>query len=352
MKPQAGSGGLRSTATYRYELVPRRRFTHVSDSITAMTGYAPADHYADPDLGRKLIHPDDSATLADLASGARDPEAPVLLRWIGRDGRTIWTEHVLRLERDIHGQVTAIEGQVHDVTGSMADAGYQAALAEAIARSQEGVVITDAAGTITYVNPAFVQQSGYSLDELLGRNPRMLKSGVHTAAFYRRMWRRLASGQSFSGGFVNRRKDGSLFREGTIISPYRDDAGRIAGYVAIKRDTTSEDEAVEALAQDRAERSRVQGGLAAIEATADALLIAEQVCEVLVGTPSIDVATVVAFDPDGAGAARQPGLGKRVVGGTTAVGRGHHRTTPGSRRQPMGPAYRRIGARSLRARRA
>ncbi len=199
MKSREGSGDLQSTATYRFELLPQPRFTHVSDSITAMTGYTPADHYVDPDLGSKLIHPDDVATLAALANSATDPEAPVLLRWIGRDGRTIWTEHTLRLERNLDGMVTAVEGMVQDLTRSMADAGRDAALAEAIARSQEGVAITDAAGTITYVNPAFVQRSGYAMTELLGQNPRILKSGVHSAAFYRRMWRRLASGRSFSG---------------------------------------------------------------------------------------------------------------------------------------------------------
>lgn len=300
MKPHAGSAGLRSTARYRFELFPRRRFTHVSDSITAMTGYTPAEHYADPDLGRKLVHPDDAQILADFASGARDPESPVLLRWIARDGRTLWTEHVMRAERDFGGQIAAIEGEVHDVTGSLADAGYQAALAEAIAHSQEGVVITDAAGAITYANPAFVQRSGYSLDELLGQNPRILKSGVHSTAFYHRMWRRLASGRSFSGGFVNRRKDGTLFREGTIITPYRDDSGRIAGYVAIKRDTTSEDTAVEALALERAERSRVLAELAGVETSSDAITVARQVCDVLVGSTGVHAAAVVAFDPDGA----------------------------------------------------
>lgn len=317
MKPQQGSGGLLATATYRFELFPQRRFTHVSDSITAMTGYTPADFYADSDLWRKLIHPDDPGTIEALASGATDPETPVFLRWIGRDGRTVSTEHVLRLHRSLDGVVMAVEGEIHGLTHSMADSGRNAALTEAITRSQEGVVVTDTAGAITYANPAFVQRSGYSLDELLGQNPRILKSGVHSPAFYGRMWRRLASGRSFSGGFVNRRKDGSLMREATIIAPYRDDAGHIAGYVAIKRDTTSEDAAIEALAQERAERNSVQGALAAIEVAADAVVISKYVCDILVATPSIDVAAIIAFDPDGA----RPLVSRSAAGGTWSVPR-------------------------------
>ena len=95
-------------------------------------------------------------------------------------------------------------------------------LATAIEQSSDAVVITDATGIIEYVNPAFEQVSGYSRDEVVGQNPRILKSGVQSQAFYAAMWATLARGSSFVADLTNRRKDGSLFEEEAVISPIRD----------------------------------------------------------------------------------------------------------------------------------
>lgn len=174
------------------------------------------------------------------------------------------------------------------------------ALAEAVERAEDGVVITDAAGTITYVNPAFARRSGYTRSELLGQNPRLLKSGVHTAAFYVRMWRRLASGQSFSGVFVNRRKDGAIVREAAIISPFRDSHGRVAGYVGIKRTMNDGPSAVRELARERADRAAVVAALESVQAGDDATATATRVCERIVTMPDFPLAAVIAFDDEGA----------------------------------------------------
>jgi two-component system, cell cycle sensor histidine kinase and response regulator CckA len=102
------------------------------------------------------------------------------------------------------------------------------------------VVITDTEGTIQYVNPAFEGSSGYRRKEVVGRNPRMLKSGRHDAAFYDEMWSTLSAGKVWRGVLTNRHKDGSLFEEKTTISPVRNDEGEIVHYVGVKRDTTKE----------------------------------------------------------------------------------------------------------------
>ena len=111
-------------------------------------------------------------------------------------------------------------------------------LSTAIEQSSDAVVITDTGGAIQYVNPAFEQVTGYTSAEVIGQNPRILKSGVQGPAFYAAMWATLASGQPFIGDLVNRRKDGSLFEEEAVISPIRDEAGTITSYVAVKRDIT------------------------------------------------------------------------------------------------------------------
>ncbi len=110
----------------------------------------------------------------------------------------------------------------------------------AIEQATESVVVTDSNGYILYVNPAFERISGYNKDEVIGKNPRILKSGVHDTKFYNNMWKALTSGKSWHGHLVNRRKDGTLFEEDATISPIRDKSGKIISYVAVKRDITQE----------------------------------------------------------------------------------------------------------------
>jgi PAS domain S-box-containing protein len=174
------------------------------------------------------------------------------------------------------------------------------ALAEAVERAEDGIVITDAAGTITYVNPAFARLSGYARSELLGQNPRILQGGVHTAAFYRRMWARLTAGKSFSGVFINRRKDGSLAREAAIISPFRNDDGQVSGYVGIKRTMDEGRIAVRELARERADRAAVVTALESLEPGGDLIETAARVCERIVGVSDFRLAAIIAFDEDGA----------------------------------------------------
>ena len=113
-------------------------------------------------------------------------------------------------------------------------------MAAAIEQASESVIITGVDGTIQYVNPAFERLSGYSREEAVGQNPRILKSGHHNSAFYRKMWDTITQGYVWRGHIVNRKKDGTLFEEDASISPVRDSTGRITNYVAVKRDVTRE----------------------------------------------------------------------------------------------------------------
>jgi PAS domain S-box-containing protein len=113
-------------------------------------------------------------------------------------------------------------------------------LSAAIEQTAESVIITDPDGTILYVNPAFERITGYSRTEVIGQNPRLLKSGRHDEAFYREMWSTLNAGEVWRGRIVNRRKDGSLYTEEETITPVRDENGLIVNYVAVKRDVTRE----------------------------------------------------------------------------------------------------------------
>ena len=97
-----------------------------------------------------------------------------------------------------------------------------ATLASAIEQTSESVVVTDLEANIVYVNPAFERVTGYGADEVLGRNPRILQSGLEPSEFYEGMWATLTEGETWRGELVNRRRDGTLFTEDASISPIRD----------------------------------------------------------------------------------------------------------------------------------
>ena len=113
-------------------------------------------------------------------------------------------------------------------------------LSSAIEQSPESIVITDMDGSILYINPAFETTTGYSADEVLGHNPRILNSGAQPPAFYAEMWETLLSGKVWEGRITNKRKNGTLFTEEASIAPVRDVNGRIVNYVAVKRNISEE----------------------------------------------------------------------------------------------------------------
>jgi len=116
----------------------------------------------------------------------------------------------------------------------------QRRLIAAVEQSVESMVITDLEANIIYVNPAFEKISGYTTAEIMGRNPRVLQSGIQDQAFYRKMWDTLTAGQVWQGRMVNKKKDGTLYTEEATITPVRDERGKIINYVAVKRDITDE----------------------------------------------------------------------------------------------------------------
>jgi len=113
-------------------------------------------------------------------------------------------------------------------------------LMTAIEQTPESVVITDTEGRILYVNPVFERVTGYSRAEVIGQNPRLLKSNRQDSAFYRQLWGKISAGEVWRGRFINKKKDGTLFTEDAVIAPVRDEKGAVTNHIAIKRDISHE----------------------------------------------------------------------------------------------------------------
>ncbi len=109
-------------------------------------------------------------------------------------------------------------------------------LSRAVDTSTSIIVITDASGTIEYVNSAFTRTTGYTKEEALGNNPRILKSGLQNNDFYYELWQTILSGKPWNGRFCNRRKSGDLYWESAQITPVIDPDGKISHYIAVKED--------------------------------------------------------------------------------------------------------------------
>lgn len=109
----------------------------------------------------------------------------------------------------------------------------------AIEQTSVSIVITDEEGNIQYVNPAFERTTGYSLEEVIGENPRVLKSGLTPDEVFDELWKTITKGKSWEGELINKRKDGSIYYEEARISPIIDNEGKITNFLGIKQDITT-----------------------------------------------------------------------------------------------------------------
>ncbi|MGB7746682.1 MAG: response regulator [Verrucomicrobiia bacterium] len=142
--------------------------------------------------------------------------------------------------KDEAGRVVLLIPEGRDITKRKRAEEAHTRLATAVEQAAEAIVITDTSGKILYVNPAFEKITGFTVQEAVGQNTRILKSGKYDSAFYRQMWDSLTQGKVWSGRITNKKKNGALYEEEMTISPICDSAGRVINYVAVKHDVTQE----------------------------------------------------------------------------------------------------------------
>jgi len=170
-------------------------------------------------------------------------------------------KHIMLLSKSTYpgpdGKIAGLVGVMQDITERKNKEIRLLALNRAVEQSPAVVVITDKEGNITYVNPKFVQLTGYEYHEAIGKNPRILRSGEQPPEFYKNLWDTILAGKEWRGEFHNKKKDGSFYWESASISAVKDAKGVITNFIAVKEDVTERKKILEELKQKNIELEKL-----------------------------------------------------------------------------------------------
>ena len=221
-----------------FHSTPEGRFLDVNPALAKMLGYDSPQEVVDSitNIAEQVY-----AETTHREEIVRESETRQIThtenRYRRKDG-TIWDGRLTLTRTKLADGQVLLEGFVEDITEQKHAEEQLRLLSRAIEQSPVSVVITDPSGEISYVNPRFCRSTGYTMQEVIGKNSRILKSGHTKPEEYQAMWRALAAGQAWSGEFLNRKKNGESMWEATTISPVLDANGTITHYLAVKEDIT------------------------------------------------------------------------------------------------------------------
>ncbi len=180
--------------------------------------------------------------------------------------------HDFILKDDLSRLVPAMQRELREAEGRRArrELEYEwRKLSRVVEQTADAVLLTDPTGRIEYANPAASRQTGYSEAELVGATPAIFRSGFHDALFYQNLWDTLFAGQEFRAVFTNRRKNGEHYFEAKTLTPFKDEAGAIVGFISTGRDVSE-------LVHVREDLQRSLSILTAtLESTADAIVVTD-----------------------------------------------------------------------------
>ncbi|MBS0663494.1 MAG: PAS domain S-box protein [Verrucomicrobia bacterium] len=221
------------------------RYLYVSQSARVQRGFDPAEMVGRPMADFQAPETQAALTgsvqrrLAALAAGDESARHAVFeATFLRKDGTKLRAEVSSTIMTDASGRLTRLLGITRDISTRIRAESDLRKMSRTLEQAPLSIVITDLAGRIEFVNPAFTRVSGYTFDEVRGRNPRILKAGITPAAVYREMWQALTAGQVWRGELHNRKKSGEVYVELAVIAPVLDPSGRATHYVALKEDVT------------------------------------------------------------------------------------------------------------------
>ncbi len=220
---------LFNTDTLKFEFVNRGALNNLGYSLEELKNMTPVDLKPEFTLDKFL------SLIKPLLEG--DKKIIVFETVHKRKNGTTYPVEV-QLQKSILSDKKLYFAIINDITERKKAEEEKYKLLTAIEQSRISVVITDIYGNIEYVNNFFTELTGYSKNEVLGHNPRILNAGKHTKDFYKELWTTILNGNTWEGIFYNKKKNGQLYWEYAIITPIKDEIGKIINFVAVKEDIT------------------------------------------------------------------------------------------------------------------
>jgi PAS domain S-box-containing protein len=218
-------------------IIQENKIVYANEAMCTIFGYTINELLSKPII--EIIQPADTEKLNQYSNQILSGfmlNKYIILEGKHKNGSSINVE-VISNQTKYQGKV-AIIGSLLDITQQNIHYAQLKKLYSAIEQTQASIVITDVEGSIEYVNDAFLKISGYTRKEALGKNPRILKSGITPKETYNEMWSNLTAKKNWKGVLINRKKNGDIYWESAIINPITNDAGEITNYVAVKEDIT------------------------------------------------------------------------------------------------------------------
>ncbi|MBN2237616.1 MAG: PAS domain S-box protein [Bacteroidales bacterium] len=247
------------TYNWEYWQDEEGNFIYVSPSCKRMTGYEPQDFYKDKDLFCKLLHPDDKALFLNHKHNfdEKGNRKAIDYRIITRSNEIQWIGHVCQRVIDEKGIAQGVRGSNRLITQYKKAEERVQLLSNMVEQSPATMVITELDGSIIYVNRAFTEITGYTSEEAMGQNPRILNSGKTDPLLFVDLWNTITKGETWRGDFINKRKNGEEYYEKAILSSTLNDKGEILNYFAVKEDVTARRLARIALQESNATKDKL-----------------------------------------------------------------------------------------------
>jgi PAS domain S-box-containing protein len=232
----ANEGIWQLDAEFITRFVNRRMGELLGYTVDEMVGKPLLDFIFEEDAAQKML---------DLERRRTGVTEQLESRYRKKDGSELWTRIAATLTFNDDGRFSGSLAMVSDMTDQKrTETERQSALetvmllSSAMEQTADSVVITDKGGLIQYVNPAFEATTGYTREDVLGKTPRILKSGIHDGGFYKNLWDSILEGRPFRETLVNRKKTGELYWAEQTITPMRDQTGNITHFVSVLKDVT------------------------------------------------------------------------------------------------------------------
>jgi PAS domain S-box-containing protein/diguanylate cyclase (GGDEF)-like protein len=216
----------------------RQQMIYLSPAFESVWEQPAASFMSRPERLLETVHPEDHDRVRQQMKGVGWQGLNLEYRIVLPDDSVRWIDTRSFPILDEAGRVIRITGLSTDISGRKRLEVEREMMSRALAQTADAVMITDAEGVIVFVNSAFKDLTGYDSGDVIGKTPKILKSGFQDENFYQTMWSNIGSGMPHTEIFINRRKDGELYYEAKTITPIRDTEGVVIHYVSTSKDIT------------------------------------------------------------------------------------------------------------------